>query len=279
MMVDSHAHCQFRAYGNGIEPMLERSRQKNTTINIVGTEKGTSLEAVKLAEKYDFTYATIGLHPGHLFSDYHDEGESEIKINEKDFDVNFYESLAKHPRVIGIGECGLDLYRLPENILRDVALAKQTEVFLKEAELANKYNLPLVIHCRDAHDELIKLMSKLKKLSGTVHCYTSNWDYAKKYLDLGLYIGFTGIITFPPQKKNPNVQEDLWQVVKNMPLERILIETDCPYLAPVPYRGKQGEPWMVEEVAKKIAELRNEPLELVIKKTTENAFRLFTKMK
>ncbi|MFA6105128.1 MAG: TatD family hydrolase [Patescibacteria group bacterium] len=279
MIIDSHAHCQFRSYGNETENMMKRNLEKKVVVNIVGTEKGTSSAAVEMADKYPDAYASIGLHPGHLFSEFHDTGESENKINEKDFDVEFYESLAKHPKVVGIGECGLDFYRLPENVSREIVIKKQTEVFLLQATIAKKYNLPLVIHCREAHPEMISTLSSMNDFSGTMHCYTSNWENAKKYLDLGLYLGFTGVITFPPQKKNPLAQEELWQVIKNMPLERILVETDCPYLAPVPYRGKQGEPWMVEEVIKKIAELRGESVELIRQKTTENALRLFSKMK
>ena len=177
--------------------------------------------------------------------------------------------------MVAVGECGLDLYRLPENINRAEALKKQTEVFLLEKKLADKYSLPLVIHCRDAHDELIGVLSGFGQTKGVVHCFTADRDIAKKYLDLGLNLGFTGIITFPPKKKDPKPQEELWEVVKMTPLEKILVETDCPYLAPEAYRGKRGEPWMVEEVIKKIAELKGLGFEEVAEISTANAKRLF----
>jgi TatD DNase family protein len=278
-MVDSHGHCQFRSYGSGTDAMMQRTIDKNTIVNIVGTEKGTSAAAVELAEKYSNTYASVGLHPGHLFSEHHDENESENKIEEKEFDYNYYDKLAKNPKVIGVGECGIDLYRLPDHISKEIVLKKQTEIFLDQAKLAKSNNLPLVIHCRDAHQEMINVLSTLSDQTGTIHCYTSDWANARQYLKLGYYLGFTGIITFPPQKKNPAAQTDLWEVIKNMPIDRILVETDCPYLAPIPYRGKTGEPWMVEEVIKKIAEIRQESVNLILQKTTENAHRLFARMK
>lgn len=278
MMIDSHGHPQFRGYGEETEIMMQRTSDKKTLINAVGTEKITSAEAVSMAEKYDFCYATVGLHPGHIFSDHHDENESTDKIDEKDFDFDYYKKLAGHPKVIAIGECGLDLYRLPEHLDINEVLKKQTEIFLKQAGLAKQFSLPLVIHCRDAHDEMIDVLKTLKEQTGTIHCYTSDWEHAQKYLEIGYYIGFTGIVTFPPLKKDPTIQEKLWEVVRNIPIDRLLVETDCPYLAPVPYRGKQGEPWMVEEVIKKIAEIRQESVDYVLNKTTENAKKLFKKI-
>lgn len=139
-------------------------------------------------------------------------------------------------------------------------------------------NLPLVIHCREAHQQLIEALRSQKNVSGVIHCYTSHWTNAEQYLTMGFYLGFTGVITFPPLKKNPQAQEDLWEVVRRLPLDRILLETDCPYLAPLPHRGKRSEPWMVIETAKKIAELRGISLTEVAAATTANAYRLFTKI-
>jgi TatD DNase family protein len=278
MIIDSHGHPQFRGYGAETEAMMERTKEKQTVVNAVGTEKSTSKDAVMFADRFDFCFATVGLHPGHLFSDHHDENESEQKIEENDFDSDYYEELVKHPKVIAVGECGIDLYRLPENIERATVLKKQTEVFLAQAKLAKKYSLPLVIHCRDAHKEMIDVLKTLPGQTGTIHCYTSNWEFAEQYLDLGYYIGFTGIITFPPQKKNPKAQEDLLEVVRRIPTDRFLVETDCPYLSPLPYRGKQGEPWMVEEVIKKIAEIRQDSVDSILNKSVENAQNLFKKL-
>jgi TatD DNase family protein len=248
-------------------------------VNAVGTEKSTSKDAIRFADKFDFCFATVGLHPGHLFSEHHDENESEQKIEENEFDFDYYEELVKHPKVVAVGECGIDLYRLPPKISREEVLQKQTDVFLAQAKLAKKHSLPLVIHCREAHEEMIEVLKTLPSQTGTIHCYTSNWKYAEQYLALGYYIGFTGIITFPPQKKNPTAQEELLEVVRRIPADRILVETDCPYLAPMPYRGKQGEPWMVEEVIKKIAEIREESVDYILNKSVENAQNLFKKLR
>ena len=291
MMIDTHAHCHFNAYKDDQDEVIKRSLDKGTIINLVGTQSDTSLRAVELAEKYDGVYASVGLHPEHLFSKYVDKevrlagGSAEEAENhtEEDFDYNFYKKLARHPKVVGIGECGLDFYHIPEGLSVEKMLPKQREIFLQHIKLAKELGLPLVIHCRDAHEQLLVILSEAKDpsvdISGTMHCYTSNWSNAEQYLKLGLYIGFTGVITFPPKKSAPKAQEDLLEVVKRIPEERILLETDCPYLSPIPYRGKRGEPWMIEATATKIAELRGISTEEILKITTINALRLFSKMK
>lgn len=245
-------------------------------LNLVGTQKDTSRAGVEMAQKYPFTYASIGLHPVHLFSTQIDEEESSFTSREEDFDYEYYKALGQKPKVVAVGECGLDLYRLPEGRTAEEVLEKQKKVFTLQYKLAQELNLAMVIHCREAHQQLIDLLKTMTSaVRGTVHCYTSNWHFAKQYLDLGLNLGFTGVITFPPRKTDPQAQLDLLEVVKNCPLERIVIETDAPYLAPQAYRGTRCEPPMVEEVIKKIAELKNISFEEVEKATTENAKRLF----
>jgi len=150
-------------------------------------------------------------------------------------------------------------------------------------------DLPMVIHVREAYDEMADYLlelsppaggknPELRTLTGVVHCYSGTWAQAQKFLDLGLYIGFTGIVTYPARKTNPKPTEDLLEVVQNCPIERILVETDSPYLAPQKYRGERCEPWMVEEVVAKIAEIKGLSVEFVREKSVENAFRLFNKM-
>lgn len=280
-MVDTHAHAHFNAYKNDMDEVLNRSLEKGTIFNLVGTQKDTSKRAVEVAEKYDDVYASIGLHPEHLFSKYVDEEEGSFQSREEEFDYDFYKQLGQSKKVIGIGECGLDLYRIPEGLTVEKMLPKQTTVFEQHIQLAHELGLPLVIHCREAHQYLIKVLEKNKdkKLTGTIHCFTSNWENAQQYLAMGYYIGLTGVVTFPPQKKDLKSQEDLLEVVQKMPEDRILLETDCPYLSPIPYRGKRGEPWMVEATAAKIAELRGMSLEKVLEVTTNNAKRLFTRIK
>ena len=261
-----------------MDEVIKRSLEKGTVINLVGTQKDTSAKGVEVATKYDGVYASIGLHPEHLFSKRVDEEETSFLSREENFDYEYYKKLALHPKTIAVGECGLDLYRIPEGLTAEKMLPRQKEVFLQHIKLAQECNLPMVIHCRNAHQYLIEILLT-EKVTGTIHCYTSNWANAEQYLKMGFYIGFTGVITFPQLTANPQAQADLLEVVKRMPLDRILLETDCPYLSPLPYRGKRGEPWMIEETAKKIAELRGISLAEVLEATTANARRLFTKMK
>lgn len=278
MMVDTHAHCHFNAYKNDMDEVIKRSLDKGTILNLVGTQSDMSKKAVEVAQKYEGVYASVGLHPEHLFSKHVDEEETSFQSREENFDYEYYKKLAQNKKVIGIGECGLDLYRIPEGMTAEQMLPKQKEIFLEHVRLAQELDLPLVVHCREAHRHLLEILKSdiAKGLHGTIHCYTSNWQNAEQYLALGFYIGFTGVITFPPLKKNPQAQEDLLEVIRRMPENRILLETDCPYLSPIPYRGKRGEPWMVEATATKIAKLRGMTLEEVLEVTTANAKRLFS---
>lgn len=265
--------------------IIERCREKGMILNLVGTQKDTSKNAVELAKKHHWMYASIGAHPNHLFPTYIDEGESQFMSREEDFDEDYYEEIYQlaPEKIIAIGETGLDLFHLPKEPSVEVVLEKQKKIFLQHVAFAKKHDLPLVIHCRDAHNHLISLLkSELPvtryPLRGTIHCYTSNWTHAQEYLKLGLYIGFTGVITFPAKKTNPQQQNDLLEVVQKMPLDRMLIETDAPYLAPQAHRGRRCEPWMVEEIIKKIAELRGISIREVEEVTTKNALTLFNKI-
>lgn len=280
MLIDTHCHIQFNAYKEDGTEVIERCRAKEMILNTVGSQIDTSKRAVEFAEKYDFVYATVGLHPVHLFSADVDEGEVSFKTREERFDYETYRQLAQHPKTIAIGECGLELYHLPKNVSKEDILKQQEETFLEQYRLAKEYGLPLVIHVRDAHKEMIDLLKKISPtINGVVHCYTGDWVFAEEYLKLGLCIGFTGVVTFPPKKTDPKPQIDLLEVVEKCPLERILIETDAPYLAPQAYRGERCEPWMVEEVAKKIAEIKGMSEREIVDITEKNAKKLFTKIK
>ncbi|MBU2542545.1 TatD family hydrolase [Patescibacteria group bacterium] len=297
MLIDSHCHIQFNAYKDDYDEVIKRCVEKDVVFNTVGTQKETSKKAVEFAEKYDNVYATIGLHPIHTTSTEVDEEEIAFTSREEKFDYEFYKKLASHPKVIAIGECGIELFHLPNDVNREAIIKKHSESFLQQAKLAQELDLPMSIHVRDAYDEMYNLL-KSKFLSppyeggvhpdshrgwggfsGVIHCFTGNWTQAQKFLDLGLYLGITGIITFPAKKTDPKPSLDLLEVVKNCPIDRILIETDAPYLAPQAYRSQRCEPWMVEEVAKKIAEIKGLTFEEVKKITVENTKRLFTKIR
>lgn len=275
-MFDTHCHVQFQGFKKDADEVVKKCGEKGMLLNLVGTQKDTSRTGVAMAQKYPFAYASIGLHPVHLFSTHIDEEESSFISREEDFDYEYYKTLAQNPKVIAVGECGLDLYRLPEGRTVEEVLEKQKKVFTLQYKLAQELKLAMVIHCREAHQQLIGLLKTFtNSVRGTVHCYTSNWHFAQQYLGLGLHIGFTGVITFPPRKTDPQAQTDLLEVVKNCPLNRIVIETDAPYLAPQAFRGIRCEPPMVAEVIKKIAELKNLTFAEVERATTENAKMLF----
>lgn len=280
MLIDTHAHIQFQAYKDDRNDVLTRCQNKGMILNIVGTQKDTSRLAVELAEQTDSLYASIGTHPIHLHSTHVDEEETSFQSREEEFDEAFYEELAKSPKVIGVGECGLDLFHIPKDVSVEEVLEKQKKVFLQHVHFANKHNLPLVIHCREAHDQMIELLRSVPfPVRGTVHCYTSGWNHAEQYLDLGLYLGFTGVLTFPPKKSQPEVQNALVEVAKKMPFDRMVLETDSPYLAPSAYRGQRAEPWMLYEQIKFIAVLRGMSVEQVEQGIEENTRRLFDRIK
>ncbi|HLC69963.1 MAG TPA: TatD family hydrolase [Patescibacteria group bacterium] len=275
-MLDTHCHIQFQAYKEDYEEIIKRCKEKDIQMNAVGTQKDTSRLAVEFAEKYDNIYATIGLHPIHVSSCEVDEEEIIFKSREEEFDPVCYGELAKSKKVIGVGECGLDLYHIPEDKRLEDILEKQKVAFIAQYHFAKERDLSLVIHVRDAHEQMIEILKSLApKHRGVVHCYTSNWENAKKYLDLGLHLGFTGIVTFPPKKTDPKPQLELLEVIEKCPLDRMLIETDAPYLAPQAYRGQRCEPWMVEEVPKKIAEIKKIALAEVVNQVEKNSQRLF----
>ena len=273
---DSHCHLQFKAYDKDRDDVIARCLDRGMQLTIVGTQKDTSHKAVELAKtcRGQF-YAAVGLHPIHLHSTYVDESESNFKSREENFDYKYYKKLAQDESVIAIGETGFDFYHMPKDVPREEVEKKQKEVFLEHIKLAQELNKPLMIHCRDAYDSLFNAFKKQDGIRGSVHCFCGTWEEAEKLLNLGLHIGFTGNITFPPKKSEPEKQKQLIEVVKRVPLDRLLIETDSPYLAPSRYRGEKCEPWMIEETAKKIAELKGVDVSIIKQTTSENGQKLF----
>lgn len=283
MLIDSHCHIQFKAFEEDLDEVLVRCEEKGVIMNVVGTQQTTSRLAVEFAEKYDNMYATIGLHPIQEYVVKVKEEDTSFTSRGEQFDMAYYERLAAHPKVIAVGETGLDKYHIPKDKTQEEIFATQKAVFLDHVRLANKYDLPLVMHVRDAHTEMIDMLvdlrSKEYEIGGVVHCFTGDWDQAKAYLDMGLYLGFTGVVTFPPKKTDPEPQEKLLEVLKNIPLDRILVETDAPYLAPQAHRGKRSEPWMTEEVIAFIAQYRGLAVDEFRRQTVENTKTLFSKIR
>ncbi len=264
-LIDIHSHVQFAAYDADRDEVVARAREAGVGMINVGTQQDTSKAAVKLAHKYpDIAWATIGLHPIHTSKSFHDkqelsEGGEEFTSRGEIFDYEFYKKLGVDPKVVGIGECGLDYYRLGNDTKK-----LQQEVFVKHIALAKELHKPLMIHCREAYDDLLAMLDG--SVTGDCHFFAGGWQTAKKFLDLGFTLSFTGVITFT---------HDYDEVVKNTPLDMILAETDSPYVTPEPLRGKRNEPVNVQYVVAKIAELKKLPLEHVQGAILNNTKRVF----
>lgn len=235
----------------------------------VGTQESTSQSAIELAEKYpEGVYASVGFHPGHIVPTHHDEWEKEHPAEEV-FDLEKLRELAKHPKVLGIGECGLDYYRATSDMGQETR-KKQKEIFEAQIQLAKELKKPLIIHCREAFADLIELLVSCHMPHvanpGVIHFFSGTVDDAKALMDLGFYLGFGGVITFA---------ESYRDIVESVPLDRIVLETDAPYVAPMPYRGKRNEPLYMEAAVAKIAEWKGTDIDIVSKITTKNARQLF----
>ncbi len=280
ILIDVHTHVQFHAFSEDADFVIKRALDAGVWMVNVGTQRDTSQKAIEIAERYqEGVYATVGLHPIHTEKSYHDPYElgtfshsqecenvvGGFVSREEKFDYDYYKKLAEHPKVVAIGECGLDYYRLGEETKK-----KQKAVFLEHIRLAREVAKPLMIHCRKAFSDLIRILehhkSDLPDPRGIIHFFSGSIDDARKLHDLGFSFSFGGVITFVREYDD---------VVKYIPLERILLETDAPYVAPVPYRGKRNEPTYVTEVAKKLAELKGLPFEEICDKTTVNAKLIF----
>ena len=273
---DAHTHVNFVAYNDDREATILRAKEAQVGMNVVGTQFDTSKEAVALAEKYDNVYATIGLHPIHTAKSYHDEkelgeGGKEFTSRGEKFDMSAYMELGKNPRVIAVGECGLDYYRVDKST-KDT----QVDAFIQQIELANTLGKPLMLHIRpapqslggvgNAYDDALEVIKAHAKVRGDVHFFAGDWSIAKKFLDTGFTLSFTGVITFT---------HDYDDVVKNAPLDMLLSETDAPYVTPVPHRGKRNEPVYVTEVVKAIARIRGGDEEVVREAVMQNVKRVF----
>ncbi len=268
MLIDTHAHLNFNAYKEDADKVIKETLANDVWMINVGSQYATSKRAVQFAEKYpQGVYAAVGLHPIHLETKLVkikvDPEEIKFQTQEEEFDYEKYKELARSEKVVAIGEIGLDYYWKPKT-KNKLALfkEKQKEALVQQLNLAKEMDLPVIFHCRMAHNDLIEIISS--ELRGVVHCFTGTWEQAQKYMEMGLFLGFNGLI----------FKMDLNEVIKKVPMERVLIETDCPYLTPPPKEGR-NEPIYVKYVAGKIAQLKGQSYEEIAKITTENARRLF----
>lgn len=247
---DAHAHYDDEQFDEDRNLVIEELK-KNNVIGVLNC--GASLEgcvqSVNLADKYDFFYAAVGIHPEHA-DKFGEDTVVELK------------KLAKNQKVKAIGEIGLDYY-WEENPDRRI----QKEVFIRQMELAKELNLPVIIHDRDAHEDTLNIIKQFKGVTGEIHCFSGSVEFAKECLKLGYYIGFTGVITFKNARK-------IIEVVKEVPIDRILLETDCPYMAPVPFRGKRNRSEYIRNMIEKVAEIKDIKPEEVSNWTISNVEKL-----
>lgn len=269
---DVHTHVQFDAFRKDEHDVIVRAIESGVGVINAGTRKETSESAIQLAEQFGSgVYASVGLHPIHIDEEEcHDEGEGEKLLPESVFDMEWYEARAHHEKVVAIGECGLDFYRdhKPETITH------QKEIFKKHIELACRVKKPLVVHTRNAFKELFEVFEEekenIKKSGCVLHFFTGGKEEARKALDLGCFFTFGGVITF---------SRDYDEVLRYVPIDRILSETDAPYVAPAPMRGKRNEPSFIPYIVQKIADIRGESEEKMREQIAQNVHRAFPNIK
>ena len=272
-LIDVHTHVQFAAYEKPVE-VIDSALKGGVWLVNVGTQRDTSKSAVDMANRYDEgVYAAIGLHPIHTDKSFHDvkelgggEAAKEFTSRGEDFDYSYYEKLGRDKKVVAIGECGLDYYRLSKD-----SKERQSKVFEEQIHLSHELQKPLMIHCREAFDDLIDLLFSHSKLlvnenPGIVHFFTGSKKDAERLMELGFSFSFGGVTTFT---------RDYDELVRYVGIQRIALETDAPYVAPAPFRGKRNEPAYVSYVADGIAKILGTDSEEVARKTTENARRIF----
>ncbi len=250
MYFDSHAHLTEDCFTQDFDAIVENMKAASVTgMMEIGFDLPSSERAVQLAERFDWVHAAVGSHP----DDAEQVDEARIAV---------YRELCKNPRVKAIGEIGLDYHY--EEPGREI----QQRAFRLQLALAQGLSMPVVIHEREAHEDGLRILAEFPTLRGVFHCFSGSYEMAKELVKRGWYIGFTGVVTFKNARKAV-------EVAQNIPLDRILIETDCPYMAPEPFRGRRCDPSLVPYVAKKIAELRGLSAEEVAAATAENAKRCF----
>lgn len=277
-LIDAHTHVHFAAFEKDYREAIQRALDIGVGMVIVGTQRDTSRRAVEVANEFEGVWAAVGLHPTHTDKSYHDPkelgGDKGFTSRGEEFDYEHYKSLAVNPKVIAIGECGLDYYHSQGNQNAKIKSQNlQKEIFLRHIELAQEVGKPLMIHCRpskgtdDAYSDLFSLIHNPQFLIPKIlHFYVGSLEMTKKFVEAGFYFTFGGVITFA---------RDYDEVVKYIPLDRILLETDAPYVAPEPYRGKRNEPAYVIEVAKKLAELKRISYEKLAEQTLKNSLQIF----
>ncbi|MFM2381577.1 MAG: hypothetical protein RLZZ76_344 [Candidatus Parcubacteria bacterium] len=277
--IDTHAHVNLRAFDEDREAVLANLEQEGVAHINIGTKQKTSKKAVEIAEGRETAWAIVGLHPIQTVPGVHDEDEigkggTPFSSTGEVFDTDYYRTLAKSKKVVGIGECGFDYWHCPKE-----SYEIQETAFIAQIALANELELPLMIHTRgpkkgeesptgrSVYLDVYEVLKRYAKVPFNVHFYAGTFEEAKKFFEIGGTISFTGVITFA---------KDYAPIIKETPLELLHGETDCPFVAPVPYRGQRCDPSMVKEVYKKIAEIKGLHEEVVREQLLQNAGKLYT---
>jgi len=265
--IDIHCHLDFPDYSTEFAEVLERMKEKEVGAITIGTDLESSKKAVKIAENNENIWACIGIHPDEAVSvPSPEQGEGYAKRG-VGFSEEVFGTLVQSPKVVAIGECGLDYFRLDKDpAFAELQRGKQKKLFIQQIEFALRHNKPLMLHCRNSYDDVLDILERYENLRGNAHFFAGNIEQAKRFLDLGFTMSFTGVITFT---------HDYDEVIKFLPISSIMSETDAPFVAPVPHRGKRNEPGYVVEVVKKMAEIRGENEEFLQLEILKNAKRVF----
>jgi TatD DNase family protein len=264
MFIDTHCHLNFQAFEKDLHEVIQRAKEKNIgKIIIPGAKLDSSKKAFEIAQKYPDCFAAIGIHPHHI-DEYKKNGPKKI--------LDAFAPLLRNKKVVALGETGLD-YHTYKNCpsISSEDKKNQKELFLLHLTIAHKYNFPVIIHCRDAQQDMLEILTEFTKqcvLRGVMHCFDGDGNYLKQILSLGLFVGFDGNSTYPD-----NIH--LQQRIQETPLDKMLLETDAPYLTPIPHRGTRNDPSFIIHTAAFISSLLHKPLEYIAKTTTENASVLF----
>lgn len=277
MYIDTHSHINFNNFKEDADKVIQNSLGEDTWMIIVGADYKTSKRALEYANKYEKgVYTAVGLHPMHIFSFRAESQDYDFQTRGEEFNYDVYEKLASFEKVVAMGEIGLDYYHM--DIGHDSSHIKeiQKNVFWQQLLIARRADLPVIVHCRQAHDDMITLLKNFRKEYrelipvdkpwGVMHCFSGDEDLAWQYFNLGFMISFTGLITFSQQ------WDDL---IRKLPNNKYMIETDCPFMTPEPFRGQRNEPMYVKYVAERISEIKNISQEKIAEMTTQNARKLF----
>ena len=273
--IDIHSHVNLNDYDADREEVIKRAKEAKVWMINVGTDLESSKQTVSLANEEakkgnDGLFSIVGLHP--IYTPQFILRDGTVKSEGEEFDTEAYRELLRDPKVVGIGECGLDFFHLPDDDqLKAEAIEKQKDAFRAQIELAIEFNKPIMIHARESYRKILEILDEYLstsegRLRGNVHFFAGTAKEAEAFLDRGFTLSFTGVITFARQYK---------ELIELTPLDSIMSETDCPYVTPVPFRGTRNEPLYVREVAHKIAEIKGLDVEIVKKALVDNAFRVF----